>query len=66
MQSVDSLQGCEKLCDQTNGCESFRYCEDSPTNECYLKDKTLTGNEPTKNVENCASYYTAGNSIATN
>ena len=59
---VDTIRDCESLCDHTIGCESFIYCEDSPTNECYLKDKILTGNEPTTEVEKCSSYYTAGNS----
>ena len=61
---ADTVQDCEDLCDTSNTCESFRYCkgdsEDFPAKSCILKDKVLTGNEPTIFVENCASYYTAG------
>ena len=67
---ADTVQDCEDLCDTSNTCESFRYCkgdsEDFPAKSCILKDKVLTGNEPTIFVENCASYYTAGKSINKN
>ena len=65
-ENVDSVRNCEGLCDKTDGCESFKYCKNRPKNECYLKYKTLTGNEPTEFVENCASYYTAGKCNKTN
>ena len=64
---VDSIRDCERLCDAMPGCESLTYCQDSSGNQCYLKDKPLTGVEPTLTVdeltasnENCSSYYTLG------
>ena len=59
-----SLHHCEKLCDQTNGCESLRYCHYSGKNVCYLQDKKLNGTEQTKDFETCTSYYkSTGNSV---
>ena len=60
---VETVQNCEELCDKTEGCNSFKYCDNNPKGECYLKDKKLTGNEPSIFVDRCASYYTAGNAI---
>ena len=63
---VASVQNCEDLCDKNDDCHSFRYCKDNSDdskNECFLKDKVLTGNEPSIFVEHCASYYTAGSAF---
>ena len=69
---VASVQNCEDLCDKNEDCHSFRYCKrnddsnddsDDSKNECFLKDKVLTGNEPSIFVEHCASYYTAGSAF---
>ena len=58
---TDSLQLCEKLCENHSGCHSFKYCKKGPQgNQCSLTDEPLTGNEPTIFEEECASYYTAG------
>ena len=61
---AETVQDCEDLCDESETCESFRYCKaenkDMAAKSCILKDKKLTGNEPTIFIENCASYYTAG------
>ena len=61
---AETVQDCEDLCSASESCESFRYCkgesEGMAAKSCILKDKILTGNEPTIFVENCASYYTAG------
>ena len=66
MKVVASVQNCEDLCDKNEACHSFRYCKDNSDdseNECFLKDKVLTGNEPSIFVEHCASYYTAGSAF---
>ena len=60
--TVNSVQDCEELCDKTDGCNSFNYCKQTYRNKCILRDKKLTGNEPSIFLENCASYYTAGKS----
>ena len=58
---TDSLQLCEKLCENHSGCHSFKYCKKGPQGkQCSLTDEPLTGNEPTIFEEECASYYTAG------
>ena len=58
---TDSLQLCEKLCENHSGCHSFKYCKKgSQGKQCSLTDEPLTGNEPTIFEEECASYYTAG------
>ena len=61
-ESTETVYSCEKLCDYTDGCASFKYCNDRDPTErsCFLSDQTLSGNEPTILVEHCASYYTAG------
>ena len=59
-ESVDSISQCEKLCDESDACNSFKYCKNDPKNRCFLNDKVLTGNEPTIFVKDCTSYYTAG------
>ena len=62
---TDSLQLCEKLCENHSGCHSFKYCKKGPQGkQCSLTDEPLTGNEPTIFEEECASYYTAGISIS--
>ena len=56
--NVDSVEECKIKCDQNSGCKSFAFChETEPVIDCYLKDKALTGCEPTKAPGNCASYY---------
>ena len=57
---VDSVTQCEMLCDENSACNSFKYCKNIPKDKCFLKDKTLTGSEPTILIEHCSSYYTAG------
>ena len=67
---AETVQDCEDLCDGSETCESFKYCKgdskDMAAKSCILKDKKLTGNEPTIFVENCASYYTAGKALKNN
>ena len=67
---AETVQDCEDLCDGSETCESFKYCKgdskDMAAKSCILKDKKLTGNEPTIFVENCASYYTAGTAFKNN
>ena len=57
--NVQSSLGCQNKCEETEGCESFTFCgrNDGVPSDCYLKDKILTGDEATKGVSNCASYY---------
>ena len=61
-----SLDECKARCSGTNKCGSFAYC---PGNKgCYLKDKKLTGSEPTRSHNDCTTYYrtcAAGNNIET-
>ena len=58
---TDSLQMCEKLCENHSGCHSFKYCKKGPQGkQCSLTDEPLTGTEPTIFEEECESYYTAG------
>ena len=58
---TDTLQMCEKLCENHSGCHSFKYCKKGPQGkQCSLTDEPLTGNEPAIFEEECASYYTAG------
>lgn len=44
---------CQKLCDQTDACQSFTLCG----TECYLKGKRLTGFEPKHVNGYCTSWY---------
>ena len=43
---VSSLETCQRVCDQTEGCKSIRYCPSS--GNCFVKDKKLNGSEETQ------------------
>jgi len=51
-----TLAQCKALCDGTRGCNSLAWCPNWG-NYCLLKDKKLTGNEPTKYKYYCSTYY---------
>jgi len=48
------LGTCKELCDDMEGCQSFAICSGS---KCWLKNRTLTGNEPTTLNSHCQTYY---------
>ena len=57
-----SYEACETFCESTSGCNSFVHCTNSNehTGDCWLKDKILNGNEPTRDDSNgnrCTTYY---------
>ena len=54
-----TLQQCENACTQTDGCNSFAHCP-RHQNRCWLTDRVLTGNEPTKYKYYCSTYYKKG------
>ena len=50
------LSACEDLCDETDGCESFRYCIRS--NDCLLFDKTISPTASLQKTSNrCFTNY---------
>ena len=49
-----SLEECKKWCGDTDGCNSFSW---SKTFGCFLKDKCLTADEPSKINQDFVSYY---------
>ena len=54
-----SLEECEKLCDATNGCNSFSYAP-PPSYEmvnCYLKDKIITNSDKMEYKKDWTTYY---------
>ena len=44
-----SHKECQKICDETEGCKSLRYCPRS--RHCFIKDQQLDGNEDTEKKE---------------
>ena len=54
-----TLQQCENACTKTDGCNSFTHCP-RHQNRCWLKDRVLTGGEPTKYNHYCSTYYKPG------
>ena len=54
-----TLKQCETACTQTEGCNSFSHCP-RHQNRCWLKDRVLTGGEPTKYKHYCSTYYKPG------
>ena len=54
-----TLQQCEDACTQTDGCHSFAHCP-RDYNRCWLKDRILTGNEPTIYKYYCSTYFREG------
>ena len=50
-----TFEDCEKLCDKTNGCQSFGYC--TVAQNCHLFDKKLDGSEPLKPPNGCFTNY---------
>ena len=54
-----TLQQCENACTQTDSCNSFAHCP-RHQNRCWLTDRVLTGNEPTKYKYYCSTYYKKG------
>ena len=56
-----SYDTCETFC-REYGCNSFVHCTMSTTDtgDCWLKQKILEGNEPTKDTSGwpkCTTYY---------
>ena len=55
-----TLDACKTFCRETEGCNSFAHCHDSSdTGNCWIKDKTLLGNETTREHDTCTTYYSA-------
>ena len=55
-----SFETCASFCEETSGCNSFAHCEmsEEKTGDCWLKDKFLDGNEPSKiSTNGCTTYY---------
>ena len=52
-----SLDQCKVLCAETGECNSFAYDSVYKDGTCFLKGLILTGNEPTKEVAACTTYY---------
>ena len=52
-----TLNACKSFCDETDGCNSFAHCPTDDTGDCWLKDKTLDGSEPTRYHGTCTTYY---------
>ena len=49
------LKECQDICDDTPDCKSLGYCS---SDECYLFDKKIQANEPTKNrTDDCVTSY---------
>lgn len=46
---------CKRRCDASPGCKSFSLCRG--WGKCWLKDKALTGSEPTSRDHDCQTYY---------
>ena len=51
-----TLQQCKDACTQTDDCHNFGHCP-RDQNKCWLRDRILTGNEPTKYKHYCSTYY---------
>ena len=55
---VVTIEGCEKLCDKTDGCKSFAFCAgDKPNNACYLKKKEIFKNSAHNDRTDCFKAY---------
>jgi len=52
---TNSAEECQRRCDETGGCESFTICPG--WYKCWMKDRSLTGSEPTKQTADCRTYY---------
>ena len=50
-----NAEECKEYCDFVSDCKSFAVC--GSDGRCYLKDKPLTGNEATRKIATCNSYY---------
>ena len=56
------LDHCKQRCDENidKGCKSFGYCPNEKQGTCYLRDKMLTGSEPTVfRSDGCFTVYKA-------
>ncbi|CAJ1354121.1 unnamed protein product [Effrenium voratum] len=53
--STNSLAECQKECDGKANCKSFSFCPQ--WNGCFLKERVLTGSEPTVTKGKCRSYF---------
>ena len=50
------LKECQDICDNTPDCKSLGFCKSA--GECYLFDKKIQANEPTKNrTDDCVTSY---------
>ena len=54
-QDYKTLDECETLCHQTDGCESFAY--GTGASSCCLKDKTQNSDQPTQENPMWTTYY---------
>jgi len=50
-----SLQECQAACSDNDRCKSAAFCPEFEG--CYLKEKNLNGNEPTRNFYDCRTIY---------
>jgi len=49
-----SATECQRACDNNPACNSFSLC---PQWGCWMKDKSFSGNEATKEFYDCQTYY---------
>ena len=57
-----SYEECKKLCNETEGCNSFAFCprdffESLVKYSCYLKEKLITPTEPERVHDDCYTSY---------
>merc|ERR1712070_363102 len=51
-----SLEECQKLCEETEGCKSVHHCP-KHSNYCWMKDRQLHPGDATKYSGYCSSYF---------
>lgn len=54
LKNVSHIDVCIRACETEVGCLSFAMCR----NDCFLKSRALSANEPSRHSDVCSSYFT--------